>query len=610
MPSPSDMDSINRGPVESTLHIATAPVNWNNFELPNLRPFVPFPEILDRMVEAGYRSTEYDRGFGVDPGLLLDAVQRRGMSYIGAYLWFDFLDEDAFAAQRDRLNDDLTLLSAIGCRHLIVSDRLRKHRVDLAGIVPEDRAASLSEEGYATLAANIHRLAERARDADINVHYHNHAGTYIETPWEVAELLKRLDREIVDLCFDTGHYAYGGGVAVDFLNDNLGHVGFVHLKDVDRSVLESARARHWSFLDALRHYVFSPLGQGSADIGGIVHALIANDFPHHVVIEQDTCEGDSTATARQNREFLVSWDRNSTKATQQGKPTMIAPRKDHAPMATEKLDELSRQTRRLILETVHTAGAGHIGGPLSVTDILVNLYFNTMNIDPANPYAEDRDRCILSKGHSSIAIYTVLALRGYFPVEELATFDEIDSRLQGHPDMSALPGLDMSTGSLGQGLSPGIGMALGARLSKKSFHTWVILGDGEIQEGQIWEAAFTAGRFRLDNLTAIVDYNRLPQFGWPDEEGFTRVEPIDDLGKKFAAFGWNVVEINGHDHLALSGAFLKARNVQYKPTCIIAHTVKGKGVSFMENDFNWHATVPDGTQLERALAELPGEADR
>ncbi len=289
---------------------------------------------------------------------------------------------------------------------------------------------------------------------------------------------------------------------------------------------------------------------------------------------------------------------------------MTASRNAHLETNIEELEDLSRRTRRLILETVHTAGAGHIGGPLSVTDILVNLYFNTMNIDPGDPRAADRDRCILSKGHSSIAIYTVLALRGYFPIEELTTFDQIDSRLQGHPDMTVLPGLDMSTGSLGQGLSPGIGMALGARLASKRFHTWVILGDGEIQEGQIWEAAFTASRLRLDNLTAIVDYNRLPQFGWPDDEGFTRVEPIDDPGRKFAAFGWNVIEIDGHDHRELSGAFSSAMDVRYKPTCIIAHTVKGKGVSFMENDFNWHATVPDDAQLEKALSELNGEVVR
>jgi transketolase len=278
-----------------------------------------------------------------------------------------------------------------------------------------------------------------------------------------------------------------------------------------------------------------------------------------------------------------------------------------APAAAPDLQgliRLSTQTRKLILQTVHQAGAGHIGGPLSVTDILVNLYFSRLRIDPGQPGNPDRDRLILSKGHSSVALYTVLALRGYFPVEELSTFDQIDSRLQGHPDLTALPGLDMSTGSLGQGLSPGIGMALGARLSGKDFHTWVILGDGEIQEGQVWEAAFVASRYRLDNLTAIVDYNRLPQFGWPDDSGFTRDEPIDDPGGKFRAFGWNVIEVDGHDHAALTGAFDQAIAHSGQPTVVVANTVKGKGVSFMEGDFNWHATPPNADQLAAAFAEL------
>jgi transketolase len=270
----------------------------------------------------------------------------------------------------------------------------------------------------------------------------------------------------------------------------------------------------------------------------------------------------------------------------------------------DELRRLSVRTRRLILETVHHAGAGHVGGPLSVTDILVNLYFNRLRIDPDRPDDPGRDRCILSKGHSSIAIYTVLALRGYFPVEELSTFDQIDSRLQGHPDLTALPGLDMSTGSLGQGLSPGIGMALGARLHDLDFHTWIILGDGEIQEGQIWEAAFVSSRYKLANLTAILDYNRLPQFGWPDETGYTRSEPIDDPGGKFRAFGWNVIETDGHNHAALNEAFDAAVEFEDGPSIVIAHTVKGKGVSFMENDFNWHATPPNAEQLAQALSEL------
>ncbi|HVL25990.1 MAG TPA: transketolase [Thermomicrobiales bacterium] len=270
----------------------------------------------------------------------------------------------------------------------------------------------------------------------------------------------------------------------------------------------------------------------------------------------------------------------------------------------DELESLARRARRLILQSVHTAGAGHIGGPLSVADILVSLYFNELNIDPANPADPERDRFILSKGHSSIALYTVLALRGYFPVDELATFDAIDSRLQGHPDVTKLPGLDMSTGSLGQGLSPGLGMALGARLRGSDFHTWVVLGDGEIQEGQIWEAAFVAARYRLANLTAILDSNGLPQFGWPIDTGYTRERPIDDPAGKFRAFGWNVVECDGHDMASLLDAYAAAKAHTEGPTCIVAHTVKGKGVSFMEGDFKWHAQVPTPDELERAFAEL------
>lgn len=270
----------------------------------------------------------------------------------------------------------------------------------------------------------------------------------------------------------------------------------------------------------------------------------------------------------------------------------------------EALDALSARTRELILSSVFNAGAGHIGGPLSVTDILVNLYFDRIHIDPLEPHLTDRDRVILSKGHSSIALYTVLALRGYFPIEELETFDAIDSRLQGHPCMKTLPGIDMSTGSLGQGLSPGVGMALGAKRSGLGFHTWVILGDGEIQEGQIWEACFVAARFELGNLTAILDYNKLPQFGWPSEEGYNRARPIDDPAAKFAAFGWATIECDGHDHAALRAAFDRAQAASTQPVAIIAHTTKGKGVSFMEGDHNWHAKVPTQQELADAIAEL------
>jgi transketolase len=264
----------------------------------------------------------------------------------------------------------------------------------------------------------------------------------------------------------------------------------------------------------------------------------------------------------------------------------------------------SAETRRLILQSIHTAGAGHVGGPLSCTDLLVNLYFDRLRVDPARPDWPERDRLILSKGHSSIALYAVLALRGFLPVEELATFDGADSRLQGHPDMTALPGLDMSTGSLGQGLSPGVGMALGARLRGLPFRTWVILGDGELQEGQIWEAAFTAARMGLDRVTAIVDYNGLPQFGWPDPSGHTRAAPYDDPGAKFRAFGWHVVDCDGHDHADIRRAFDAAEAHAGQPTCVVARTVKGKGVSFMEGDYLWHAKVPTPIDLERAFAEL------
>jgi transketolase len=278
-------------------------------------------------------------------------------------------------------------------------------------------------------------------------------------------------------------------------------------------------------------------------------------------------------------------------------------------LSLSELAKMSAQARRLIVQTIHRAGAGHLGGPLSATDLLVHLYFNQLRLKPDEPGWPERDRFILSKGHSSIALYVVLALRGFFPITELDTFDQIDSRLQGHPDMTGLPGLDMSTGSLGQGLSPGVGMALGARLRGLPFHTWVMLGDGEIQEGQIWEANFFAARQQLDNVTAILDYNRLPQFGWPHESGFTREQPVDDPAAKFRAFGWNVVETDGHDHTEIEKAFAAALSHKGQPTCIVAHTVKGKGVSFMEGDFNWHAKVPTDDQLAQAIAEIEAHAN-
>lgn len=281
--------------------------------------------------------------------------------------------------------------------------------------------------------------------------------------------------------------------------------------------------------------------------------------------------------------------------------------------AYAELQDKARSIRHLVIQSVHHAGAGHIGGPLSAADILAALYFHVMNIDPQRPDWPDRDRFILSKGHSSIGLYAALALRGYFPVEELSTFDAINSRLQGHPDMLVTPGIDMSSGSLGQGLSPGIGMALGAKLVGKDFHTWVMLGDGETHEGQIWEAALLAPRYGLGNLTAILDHNKLSQYGWTSSEeghaGVHRESPIEDPGLKFRAFGWNVIEIDGHDMSQIVDACSLSMRSKNKPTMIIAHTVKGKGVSFMEGHYAWHSRPMSDDELHKALEEIGATLD-
>lgn len=268
----------------------------------------------------------------------------------------------------------------------------------------------------------------------------------------------------------------------------------------------------------------------------------------------------------------------------------------------EELKHIATQVRGHIVRNVHIAQGGHIGGPLSCADMLVALYFELLNVRPQEPNWEDRDRFVFSKGHSAIALYAVMAERGYFAPLELKTFDGIDSRLQGHPDMTKLPGLDMSSGSLGQGLSPAIGMALGAKLRGKSFATYAMIGDGESQEGQIWEAAFVAARYRLDNLVAIMDYNKLQQFGWQEETGIR--SPIDEPSRKWAAFGWEVREVDGHDIGSFVDLVRDIRRTQQGPAIVIAHTVKGKGISFMENDYNWHARIPTQDELRIALDEL------
>ncbi|MBI2163944.1 MAG: transketolase [candidate division NC10 bacterium] len=263
------------------------------------------------------------------------------------------------------------------------------------------------------------------------------------------------------------------------------------------------------------------------------------------------------------------------------------------------------QVRKLILQAVHKAGAGHVGGPLSMVEIAVAMYFKILRIDPKNSQWPDRDRYVLSKGHSCIALYATLALRGFFPVEEVFTYDAMNSRMQGHPDMTKTPGIDMSSGSLGTGASPPLGMALAAKRLGKDFHTWVHLGDGEIQEGQVWEMAFVASQYQVDNLTAIVDYNRVQQFGFPKDGNVRRrVNPLVQVPEKWRAFGWHVIECDGHDFDALIPACEEAKTIKGRPACIVAHTVKGKGVSFMEGDYNWHAKVPSPEELAKALVEL------
>ncbi len=272
----------------------------------------------------------------------------------------------------------------------------------------------------------------------------------------------------------------------------------------------------------------------------------------------------------------------------------------------DELAEVARRARVEIVRAIAHAKGGHLGGPLSAIELLTALYFSVMNVRPDEPTWPDRDRFILSKGHSSIALYAVMALRGYFPVAELMTFDAIDSRLQGHPDMLKLDGLDMSTGSLGLGFSAAVGIALGAKHLGESFTTWVMVGDGECNEGCVWEGAHVSSRYRLDNLVAVIDHNKLQQFGWRGTTLVDRMGPYEDfeLAARWSAFGWEVVEVDGHDLPAVLDVLGNLPLGKGKPIAVIAHTVKGKGVSFMEGDFTWHSRVPTAMELSTALAEL------
>lgn len=261
--------------------------------------------------------------------------------------------------------------------------------------------------------------------------------------------------------------------------------------------------------------------------------------------------------------------------------------------------EMAKKMRIDIIEEIAAAGFGHPGGSLSVTDILAVLYFDKMNINPADPKWEDRDRFVLSKGHVAPALYAALAEKGYFDKEALKTLRKNDSFLQGHPDMKGTPGVDISTGSLGQGLSIANGMALAGRLNQKDYCVYVVLGDGEIQEGQVWEAAMSSAHYKLDHVIAFLDYNGLQIDGTNDE--VMTVRPVDE---KFRSFGWDVQVIDGHDCEAIAAAVDQAKKAEGKPSIIICNTVKGKGVSFMENEVGWHGTAPNAEQAEKALAEL------
>jgi transketolase len=278
----------------------------------------------------------------------------------------------------------------------------------------------------------------------------------------------------------------------------------------------------------------------------------------------------------------------------------------------KRLAELAQRGRWLVISTVAGSGAGHVGGPFSAMDLMVALYFRVMKVRPEEPQWPERDRFILSKGHSAIGQYTVMALRGYLPVEELKTFDKGRSRLQGHPDATKLPGLETSTGSLGQGLSVGVGIALGARLRGQHFHTFVMIGDGELQEGMIWEALHVAPRYKLGNLTTILDWNGLQQFGWLLRPGQKhrgdRRDPWDSVDLKgiFERLGWRVREIDGHDFSQIVPALeaAKASGSSEQPTIIIARTVKGKGVHFAEGKHEWHSKVATKEELKIVAAEL------
>ena len=269
------------------------------------------------------------------------------------------------------------------------------------------------------------------------------------------------------------------------------------------------------------------------------------------------------------------------------------------PLSNQQLAIKANEARILGLTMVHDAASGHPGGSMSCMDLVTALYFNVMHVDTKNPHDPDRDRFVMSKGHCSPALYPVLALRGFFPVDDLHMFRRIDGHMSGHVEMHHVRGVDMSTGSLGQGVSAAVGMALGGKLNHKDYRVYAVMGDGELDEGQGWEAFMSAAKYKLDNLCVIVDVNGL------QIDGATKdVMPLEPLDQKFAAFGFHVITINGHDFDQILSAYQEAAATKGQPTVILAKTVKGKGISFMENDAGWHGKAPNDQQLEQAVSEL------
>lgn len=274
-------------------------------------------------------------------------------------------------------------------------------------------------------------------------------------------------------------------------------------------------------------------------------------------------------------------------------------------MTNKELELIAARGRCLGMQMVFRAASGHIGGSLSAMDILTELYFEQLRVDPERPQAPERDRFVMSKGHCTPALYSILALRGYFPEKQLELFRSIEGHMSGHPDMVHVPGVDMSTGSLGQGLSAAVGMAIAGKMDSAAYRVYALMGDGEIEEGQIWEAAMSAAKYKLDNLCGIVDVNGLQIDGRTAD-----VMPSEPLDAKFAAFGWNVIKADGHDFDSLRAALAAAKAEKGRPSVILAKTVKGKGVSYMENDPGWHGKAPNAEQYEQAMAELNAAVEK